>query len=54
MTRDEAERKYVELIMSVGNPRYFIYQLTRHYTLEDLVEEIESLTGETVEIEDEE
>lgn len=54
MTRDEAERFYADLVMTKGNPRFFIFRYLNNINNDYLAELIEDLGGKPVEIEEEE
>lgn len=54
MTRDEAERAYVEAIMERGNPQYFIWKYLEPISDWSLVEMMQEMVIEIDEIEDEE
>lgn len=53
MTREEAEKVYIEAIMEGGNPHYFIYRVVMPWTDDELIERMERLGIIDVEIEDE-
>lgn len=54
MTRDEAERFYADLVITKGNPRFFIFRYLNNIDNDYLAELIEILDEKPVEIEDEE
>lgn len=47
LSRADAENRFEDLIMSHGNPRYFIYQVIREWSDIDLEEQLEEMKDQS-------